>query len=642
MSLRSSMVLTSHRQPCPYQRFWGADRPQKLRLQAARYLAAFWPHSISSKLSHTANSVLPAMAIVVVASLLGFSDRPGSKTKGDQDGPVSVAYGNVFKTGELKIEAFDLKDLPPLPAGYAALNDKAYRITTSAVVSGPHTIRFAVSSVTEEDTFKKLRIFHVDKDPFDPDSFVWVDVTVLNSATSSPDFSAKSLWGKSESLGVYIVGKLMREVPQPTAETADLVVTTRVVADRVTAPTLISYTINVLNQGPDNANGVGIWDEIAGPVDLASVEPSQGKCKPGVGQLIVCKIGSLKVGESITVAVKLRPYEGRGSFPKEGKEIFHEAGAKALEKEPTPQNNETSDTVLVFPDPNQPPKVTLIKPQDEALFVGPADITLEATAEDSDGSISKVEFFDQEKSLGLGTSVDGKRFVLTARGLSYGNHYFVAVATDSGGRSDWSLQKGVFVNGLAVVSIRTPTPAALVAPGSDLTLAAVASHPSGVITKVQFFANTRLLGEGRLSDANTYTFNWKRLERGNYSIAAIAIDGSGIPTVSTPVKFMVGKRPEVAIISPSGTTHVSSSTTVSITASARQADGSIKRVDFYADDQLIGSASNIATEVFRFTWSNVPAGKHILKAIAVDDLGISETSKALTLSVEKTAKVNED
>lgn len=582
-----------------------------------------------------------AIAIVVLASFLGFNDGTTSQAKGDQDGPVSVKYGNIFETGELKIEPIDLKDLPPLPAGYAALNNKAYRITTTAIVAGLHTIRFAVPSVIEEDAFKKLRIFQVDDDPFDPDGQVWNDVTVQNSSKSAPSFSTKTIYGESEGLGVYVIAKLVREVPPNTA-IADLVVTTNVAADQLTAPSLISYTIKVLNQGPDNATGVGVWDEIAGPVDLASVEPSQGKCKPGTGQLIVCKLGSLRAGESITVAVKLKPDEGRGSFPKEGKEIVHEAGAKALEKEPTPQNNEASDTVLVFPNPNQPPKVTLNSPKDEALLVGPVDITLEATAEDSDGSISKVEFFDLEKSLGLGTSVDGKKFVLTARGLSYGNHYFVAVATDNGGRFDWSLQRGIFVNGLAVVSVKTPPANSLVAPRSDLTLAAVASHPSGVINKLQFFANTRLLGEGTLSDANTYTFNWKGLERGNYSIAAIAIDGSGIPTVSRPVKFNVGKRPEVAIISPGDRSHVSPSTNLSIAAKAKQAAGSIQRVDFYADDQLIGSASDILTEVFRFTWRNVPAGKHTLKAIAVDDLGVSETSKAVTLSVEKTAKVNED
>jgi len=31
------------------------------------------------------------------------------KAENDQDGPVSVAYGNIFEMGELKIEPFDLK-----------------------------------------------------------------------------------------------------------------------------------------------------------------------------------------------------------------------------------------------------------------------------------------------------------------------------------------------------------------------------------------------------------------------------------------------------------------------------------------------------------------------------------------------------
>lgn len=459
----------------------------------------------------------------------------------DQDGPVNVTYGDVFQRGELKIEPFELTNLPPLPAGYAALNNKAYRITTTAIVAGRHTIRFAVPSVTEEDAFKKLRIFQVDDDPFDPDGHVWSDVTLLNSAKSASSFSTKTIYGESEGLGVYVIARLVREVPPNTA-TADLVVTTNSAADRLTAPSLISYTIKVLNQGPDVANDIGVCDTVSGPVTLVSVEPSQGKCKPSYAR-IVCKSGSLKPGESFTVAVKLKPDEGRGSFPKEGKEIIYDSGAKALEREPIPQNNEVSEMVLVFPDPNQPPTVTLRSPKNEAVFVGPADVTLQAAAEDRDGSISKVEFFDGTKSLGLGTSLDGKTYVLTARGLSYGNHDFVAVATDNGGRTDWSMETGIFVNGLSIVSVKAPMENALLAPGSDLTLAAVAIHPSGVINKLQFFANGRLLGEGSLSGPNTYTFNWKGLQRGTYSIAAIAIDGSDIPTVSIPVKFIVGSRP---------------------------------------------------------------------------------------------------
>lgn len=553
----------------------------------------------------------------------------------DQDGPVNVIYGDVFRNGQLKIEPIGFANLPNLPTGYAAI-DKAYRITTTAVVSGPHLIRFNVASANEEETFKKLRIFHVDTDPYDPDGLVWVDVTVLNSASDSPSFATKVISGKSEGLGIYVIAKLVREAAK--TETADLIVTTKLDVDRVTAPDLISYTINVLNKGPDNATDVGVWDQIAGPVDLASVEPSQGKCKPTTGQLVMCKLGSLKVGESITIAVKLRPNEGRGSFPKEGKEVLHEAGSKAAEEEPTPQNNEASDTVLIYPDPNQPPTVLLNSPKDESAFLGSAAITLKAIATDSDGSISRVEFFDGRKSLGLGTSADGKNFALTVSGLSYGNHYFVAVATDNGGRIDWSKQTGVFVNGEAIVSLKTPEANALLEPGSEVTLAAVATHPSGVINKLQFFANGRLLGEGSLSTADTYTFRWKGLQRGTYSIAVIAIDGSDIPTVSKPVKLVVGSRPEVSIIAPIHAPNVLASTNVSLAARAKQANGSIRRVDFYANNQLIGSASDIATDTFRLTWRNVPAGNHTLKAVAINDLGVTETSKLVTLNVEKITK----
>jgi len=486
-------------------------------------------------------SIVRTAIVIALISFLGFHHGTSSRAKSDQDGPVGVKYDRVFQTGDVKIEPLNLSDLPPLPAGYVALNDKAYRITTSAIVAGRHTVRFAVPSVTEENVFQKLRIFHVDNDPFDPDGHVWVDVTVPKSATTSASFSAKIIYGQAEGLGIFVIARLVREVP-PSKAIADLVVTTTGVTDRIRAPHLINYTIKVVNKGPDDASEVGLWDSVAGPVNLVSVEPSRGRCKPSYSQ-IVCKLGALRTGDSITVSVKLKPYEGRGSFPQEGTEITHNAGAKAMEKDPAPQNNEASDTVLIFPDSNQPPTVTLNSPQDEALFVGPVDITLEATASDSDGSISKVEFFDRDKSIGFGTSVDGKNFVLTARGVSYGIHRFVAVATDSGGRTDWSLQREVFVNGLSIVAVKTPKPDSSVAPGSDLTLTAVASHPSGVIDKVQFFANGRLLGEGSLSGPETYSFNWKGLQPGKYSIAALAIDGSGIPTVSRAVNFEVGTSP---------------------------------------------------------------------------------------------------
>jgi hypothetical protein len=44
-------------------------------------------------------------------------------TPAQSDGPVAVNYGDVYKKGELRIEHSSLSTLPPLPTGYAALNN---------------------------------------------------------------------------------------------------------------------------------------------------------------------------------------------------------------------------------------------------------------------------------------------------------------------------------------------------------------------------------------------------------------------------------------------------------------------------------------------------------------------------------------
>ncbi|MBI5387313.1 MAG: hypothetical protein HZA90_21845 [Verrucomicrobia bacterium] len=54
--------------------------------------------------------------------------------------------------------------------------------------------------------------------------------------------------------------------------------------------------------------------------------------------------------------------------------------------------------------PNQPPKVALLSPANGATFVAPADIRLAASAEDPDGWVSTVEFFEGTNSLGLVTN----------------------------------------------------------------------------------------------------------------------------------------------------------------------------------------------------------------------------------------------
>ena len=81
------------------------------------------------------SSAKTTMAVLVFICAFGFAHITRSQTKSDRDGPVSVKYDLFFQPGELKIEPFSLKDLPPLPDGFVALNNTAYRVDTTAIVA---------------------------------------------------------------------------------------------------------------------------------------------------------------------------------------------------------------------------------------------------------------------------------------------------------------------------------------------------------------------------------------------------------------------------------------------------------------------------------------------------------------------------
>lgn len=550
---------------------------------------------------------------------------------GQSDGEVIVQYGDVYKKGDLKIERSSLSNLPPLPSGYVAFNSSVYIITTTAVVSGPHTIQFRVPSIDSEATFNRLRVLHVEHGPYDPESGFWEDRTVL-TGNRSPDLSTKTINAESFDLGFFVVAKLVEEPPKPHG-LADLVVSYLDSTDQLTSPTLITHTIKITNKGPSTANEVGMVNSLSSYVIFRSAQSTQGSCKERTGT-ISCALGNLKPGQSSVVTVVVQPYEGRGNFPNEGVRIPNSAYARAAEADPELANNQASVTTLVLPDPNRPPAVWLTSPKDRALFKGSAPVTFEADARDTDGTVSRVIFYDNGKPAGTGITTDGRIFTCTLQGLTLGKHIIWVVATDNGDRSDRSAASTIIVNGAAEVSMGFPREGALIEPNSIITLSADAADPSGDISKVEFFANDRLIGEGKLAKQNQYTLDWK-VDRSIYSIVAVVTNSAGVATTSSAVTITVSKEPLVSLVDPNTRRRLICPTNVSLEAIATQFEGSIKRVDFYANDKLIGSASDDATDRFLVTWRGVTPGEYTLKAIAVNDLGVSVSSKTVDITVAK-------
>ena len=174
-----------------------------------------------------------------------------------------------------------------------------------------------------------------------------------------------------------------------------------------------------------------------------------------------------------------------------------------------------------------------------------------------------------------------------------------------------------------------PTGGQFVAPAS-LTIAADASDNGGILS-VTFQAN----GTPIASDStNPYSVSWNNVPAGTYILTAVATDGGGQTTTSDPVTITVSSppnsRPEVTVTSPAANATFNAPATISLSASARDVDGSVGSVAFYQNGKLIGADG---TAPYAIQWTNVMGGNYTLTAVATDNVGATTTSNAVKITV---------
>jgi plastocyanin len=91
---------------------------------------------------------------------------------------------------------------------------------------------------------------------------------------------------------------------------------------------------------------------------------------------------------------------------------------------------------------NNPPSVSITNPVTGTKFLAPANITLKASASETGGSITNVQFFSGATSLG---NVTAAPFNFTANNLAAGNYSFTAKAFDNLGATTNSAAVNIFV-----------------------------------------------------------------------------------------------------------------------------------------------------------------------------------------------------
>lgn len=125
-------------------------------------------------------------------------------------------------------------------------------------------------------------------------------------------------------------------------------------------------------------------------------------------------------------------------------------------------------------------------------------------------------------------------------------------------------------------------------------------------------------------DHASRVFNWvPTAEDGARDTGADVIEFRWVPSTANQL-------PTVTLDTPVDGATFTAPTDIELTATASDGDGMIVRVEFYANDNLIGEDFNAP---YTFTWSSISEGTYTLTALAVDELGGVGTSNSATVEV---------
>ncbi|MGV3773410.1 MAG: Ig-like domain-containing protein [Verrucomicrobiales bacterium] len=207
----------------------------------------------------------------------------------------------------------------------------------------------------------------------------------------------------------------------------------------------------------------------------------------------------------------------------------------------------TSATVsITVNNPNQTPVVSLSSPPAGATFLAGETITFAANASD-DTSISNVEFFANEISLGFDATVPYS----ISTSLPVGSYSITAKATDNLGMTVTSTSIQISVGSqnqapsITLASAQAGT--VLLAPAA-VTLRATATDSDGAIAKVEFYQGDALIGT-----STSEAFEWvvANLAAGTYSFKAVATDNTGASQSSATIQVVVTDQPIINSIQKS-------------------------------------------------------------------------------------------
>ena len=344
---------------------------------------------------------------------------------------------------------------------------------------------------------------------------------------------------------------------------------------------------------------------------------------------------------------------------------------------------------------NNAPAVTLVTPSNNTTLTAPATIDMSATASDPDGTVSKVEFYNGATKLGEDasspysyswTNVQAGSYTIVAKATdNSGNTKTSASAsvtieaavttsdiwyepftgladstkvdngttawtstrtsgvfdviasefsiTDGGGEGVWT-SEAIDISGHAAVdlSIDVQGMGQLDASGGYLDYIHIYYVLNGG-------AETVLLDQnGVFTDENWHTYSKKGLSGTSLKVIVRALISGGDEyyywdNIKVTAGAVVNTPPTVSLTAPLNNAKYDEPASVTISATASDAVGSISKVEFYNGINKIGED---ASSPYSYVWTGVKAGSYSITAKAIDNNGASATTSAISITVNPT------
>ncbi|MCL4786835.1 MAG: hypothetical protein KJ070_08585 [Verrucomicrobia bacterium] len=320
----------------------------------------------------------------------------------------------------------------------------------------------------------------------------------------------------------------------------------------------------------------------------------------------------------------------------------------------------------------RPPTVTVNSPVDGAVFTSPANISISGSASDPDGQIQQISVSAWP---GLNSKTANSSFAFQWTNVPGGNYYLNFSATDDAGCQAWDsrsirvhpvnddLTNATAISGapLAVSGsnagankeTREPNHAGnsggnsiwwswTAASNGPVTILCDISNQWGSVWPLlgvytgNVVSNLSLVRSNAPSYGNTAVVSFTASLGQTYKIA---VDANYTGTAT--LQFVPTAAPTVAITNPPNNAIFIGPTNIQISAQASDSDGTIARVEFYADGSLIETRF---APPYSVTWSNVPADGYSrqLVAYAVDNGGVGVFSAPVYVTVRPPPPPNDN